>query len=146
MSSRIPTLRSIRNDRSKLKRTLLEVQQFDFLPSRLRHAILKVVGAKLASTSFFEAGIQFVSGRLIVGSDAYVNRGSLLDCRGGIVIGDRTLVGPRVNILTATHPIMDSYPRAGPVEYSGVIIEADVWIGAASVSYTHLTLPTICSV
>lgn len=116
----------------KLKRGLLEFQRLDLISSRLRHKIIEAAGASIASSAFFEAGIRFVPGHLEIGEHSYVNRGSLLDSRGGISIGNRTLIGPCVNILTATHPIMAGYPRAGPVEFEKVIIESDVWIGAAS--------------
>lgn len=57
-----------------------------------------------------------------------------------IRIGSRTLFGPRVQVLTATHP-MDSHDRATKGEYAKPItIGEDVWIGAGAIICPGVTI------
>jgi maltose O-acetyltransferase len=50
-----------------------------------------------------------------------------------VLIGSRTLVGPNVQIYTATHPL-DHKERASGLEYAKpVTIGEDVWIGGSAV-------------
>lgn len=120
------------NDRSYHKRMFLGLQSIDAMPSRLRRQFLRWSGMEIAATAFIEAGVSFVAGHLDLGSDCYINTGCLLDARGGIAIGARTLLGPRVAILTATHAVSDGYPRAAPATFSPVRIGPNSWIGAAA--------------
>lgn len=83
-------------------------------------------------SAFLEPGVTIILGEMSLGAHAYINRGTFIDCRGRVEIGARTLIGSNVTILTATHPVMESYPRAGPVDFEPVVIGANAWIGAAS--------------
>lgn len=119
------------DNRSYWFRFLLGLQSLDLVTGGIRAALLRATGATIDRTAFMEAGVKVVAGRLSIGADSYVNRNCLFDARGGIAIGNNVLVGPRVTILTATHPVMPGLPRAGPVEYEPVMIGANAWIGAA---------------
>lgn len=67
---------------------------------------------------------------LSIGSDVCINSGCVLDARGVLSIGDRSLIGPNCTIVSSTHRI-DSHPisDAGH-EKAPTVIESDVWIGA----------------
>lgn len=119
------------NDRSYRKRMLLGLQSIDAMPMRVRRQFLRWSGMQIAANAFIEAGVSFVAGRLDLGLDCYINTGCLLDARGGIAIGARTLLGPRVTILTATHAVSDGYPRAAPAAFEPVEIGPNSWIGAS---------------
>ncbi len=55
-------------------------------------------------------------------------------------IGKNCFIGPRVSILTATHPV-DPADRATGREYgSGITIGDDVWIGAGVIINPGVTL------
>jgi acetyltransferase-like isoleucine patch superfamily enzyme len=55
---------------------------------------------------------------------------SFLDL-GGITIGDRTMISPKVTLITEGHPI-EPAERYGFITVAPIVIEADVWIGAAA--------------
>ncbi|RAW02228.1 sugar O-acetyltransferase [Pseudochryseolinea flava] len=57
-----------------------------------------------------------------------------------VTIGNRTLMGPNVQIYTATHPI-DFRERATGLEYAKPItIGEDVWIGGSSILCPGITI------
>jgi acetyltransferase-like isoleucine patch superfamily enzyme len=55
---------------------------------------------------------------------------SFLDL-GGITVGDRTMISPKVTLITEGHPI-EPAERYGFISVAPIVIEADVWIGAAA--------------
>jgi len=70
---------------------------------------------------------------ILMGDGVYSNFNCVvLDvCR--VVIGDRTMFGPNVQIYTATHPI-DAASRASGLEIGKPItIGADVWVGGSAI-------------
>jgi maltose O-acetyltransferase len=73
---------------------------------------------------------------LIVGDNVFFNFNCVVLDVMQVKIGSRTLIGPNVQIYTATHP-MNHLERAAGLEYA-----RPVTIGDDAVSYTHLTLPT----
>ena len=77
--------------------------------------------------------------RLRLGTDVFVNAGCTLNDMGGIEIGDRTLVGPSVSLLTSGHPTPVADRRAG-ITVAPIRIGADVWIGAAAVVVGGVTI------
>lgn len=57
-----------------------------------------------------------------------------------VTIGDRTQIGPGVQILTADHPRDPAQRRAGLEFGRPVSIGADVWIGAAAIVLPGITI------
>ena len=55
---------------------------------------------------------------------------SFLDL-GGITVGDRTMISPRVTLVTEGHPV-EPAERYDFITVAPIVIEADVWIGAAA--------------
>lgn len=49
---------------------------------------------------------------------------------GGITIGDRVMIGPRVTLTTGGHPV-ELAERYDFLTHAPIVIEDDVWIGAA---------------
>jgi maltose O-acetyltransferase len=69
-------------------------------------------------------------GQITIGDDAYFNfDGVILDC-APVRIGARVLVGPRVQIVTATHPVGAAKRSEGRELAFPVTIEDDAWLGA----------------
>ena len=67
----------------------------------------------------------------VLGEKTFVGQGcSFLDL-GGITVGDRTLIAPRVTLVTEGHPVAPA-ERYGSITVAPIVIEADVWIGAAA--------------
>jgi acetyltransferase-like isoleucine patch superfamily enzyme len=64
------------------------------------------------------------------GERVFINQGCFFLDFGGITIGDRVLIGPRVTLSTAGHPL-DPRERFDFITHAPIVIEDDVWIGAA---------------
>ncbi|HEY1538875.1 MAG TPA: sugar O-acetyltransferase [Solirubrobacteraceae bacterium] len=73
------------------------------------------------------------------GERVFVNQGCLFSDRGGISIGDRTLIGPMVTLTTAGHPV-ELAERYDGITLDPIVIEADVWIGAAATICPGVTI------
>lgn len=70
---------------------------------------------------------------IIMGQDTFLNFGCVLLDVMPITIGDRVLIGPSVQIYTATHP-MSRKKRSTLLEYGKpVTIGDDVWIGGGAI-------------
>jgi len=63
------------------------------------------------------------------GEKVFINQGCFFLDYGGITIGDRVLIGPRVTLSTAGHPVELAY-RRDFITHAPIHIEDDVWIGA----------------
>lgn len=69
--------------------------------------------------------------RLRVGTNVFINHGCTLNDIGGIEIGDDTMIGPNVSLLTSGHPTAVAERRAG-ITVAPISIGANVWIGAGA--------------
>jgi acetyltransferase-like isoleucine patch superfamily enzyme len=63
---------------------------------------------------------------------------SFLDV-GGITIGARTMISPKVTLITEGHPI-ELADRYDYVTMAPIVIESDVWIGAAATVLPGVTV------
>ena len=73
------------------------------------------------------------------GERVFVNQGCYFLDLGGITIGDRVLIGPRVTLSTAGHPV-EPDERFDFVTHAPIVIEDDVWIGAAATITPGVTI------
>ena len=64
------------------------------------------------------------------GERVFINQECFFLDYGGITIGDRVLIGPRVTLTTAGHPV-EPGERYDFLTRAPIVIEDDVWIGAA---------------
>jgi acetyltransferase-like isoleucine patch superfamily enzyme len=69
--------------------------------------------------------------KLRVGADVFVNHGCTLNDMGGVTIGEETMLGPNVSLLTSGHPTAVAERRAG-ITIAPIQIGANVWIGAGA--------------
>jgi maltose O-acetyltransferase len=70
---------------------------------------------------------------IIMGNDVYLNFNCVILDVSPVTIGDTVLLGPNVQIYTATHP-MSAEVRREWLEYSKPItIGSDVWIGGGAI-------------
>jgi acetyltransferase-like isoleucine patch superfamily enzyme len=65
------------------------------------------------------------------GEKVFVNQGCFFLDFGGITIGDRVLIGPRVTLSTAGHPVHPE-ERFAFITHAPIVLEDDVWIGAGA--------------
>jgi acetyltransferase-like isoleucine patch superfamily enzyme len=74
-----------------------------------------------------------------VGDRVFINQGCFLLDFGGVTIGDRVLVGPRVTLSTAGHPV-DPARRFDFITHAPIVIEDDVWVGAGATICPGVTI------
>lgn len=65
------------------------------------------------------------------GERVFINQGCYFLDLGGITIGDRVLIGPRVTLSTAGLPV-EPAERFDFLTHAPIVIEDDVWIGAGA--------------
>jgi acetyltransferase-like isoleucine patch superfamily enzyme len=68
---------------------------------------------------------------LRVGVNVFINHGCTLNDIGGIEIGDDTMLGPNVSLVTSGHPTPVAERRDG-ITVAPIAIGANVWIGAGA--------------
>lgn len=73
------------------------------------------------------------------GERVFINQGCVFSDFGGITIGDRVLIGPRVTLVSAGHPVVPE-ERFDFITRAGIVIEDDVWIGAAATVAPGVTI------
>lgn len=73
------------------------------------------------------------------GERVFINQGCFFLDLGGITIGDRVLIGPRVTLSTAGHPV-EVAERFDHLTHAPIVIEDDVWIGAAATVTPGVTI------
>src|SRR3954454_3826549 len=77
--------------------------------------------------------------KLRVGTNVFVNHGCTLNDMGGIEIGEDTMIGPNVSLLTSGHPTAVADRRAG-ITIAPIHIGANVWIGAGAIVLGGVTV------
>lgn len=75
-----------------------------------------------------------------IGDDTFLNYDCVLLDVCEITIGDRCQLGPRVQILTATHPLDPVERAAGWESGEPVRVGDDVWIGAGAIVVSGVTV------
>lgn len=73
------------------------------------------------------------------GERVFINQGCFLLDLGGITIGDRVLIGPRVTLTTAGHPVHPD-ERFDFLTHAPIVIGDDVWIGAGATVTPGVTI------
>jgi len=71
----------------------------------------------------------FDKSNIQIGNDSFINTGNIFISEGGIFIGKKTLIGPRCNLCTTTHPTQPELRHSG-YKISPINIGDNVWIGA----------------
>lgn len=95
---------------------------------RLRKFLLKILRTKLGHNTVLNMHQYIMHPQaLIIGNDSHINRGCILDARGGLSIGSNVSISFNVSILTGSH---DSNSLNFNLRYMPIIIGDYVWIGA----------------
>jgi acetyltransferase-like isoleucine patch superfamily enzyme len=106
-----------------------------------RHALLReLFDDPGADKSFLHPPFYCTSGvGTRLGEQSSVGQGcSFLDL-GGITIGRRAMISPRVTLITEGHPLEPS-ERYDSITVAPIVIEANAWIGAAATILPGVTI------
>lgn len=88
-----------------------------------------------------EARVNFDYGYNIkVGDHFYANFNSTFLDGAPITIGDRVLLGPNVQLITAEHPILPQARATGIESAAPITIGNDVWLGAGATVLPGVTI------
>jgi maltose O-acetyltransferase len=104
-------------------------------------AVLGTLFGRLGGDAVVEAPFHCDYGwNIALGERVYANAFCVfLDC-APIEIGDRTLLGPAVQLYTATHPREASERRKG-LEYARpIVIGTDAWLGGGAIVLPGITI------
>ncbi|MFE7563196.1 sugar O-acetyltransferase [Kitasatospora sp. NPDC057500] len=73
------------------------------------------------------------------GKNVFVNQGCTFMDKGGIRIGNRVMIAPKVSLITGGHPLpLDE--RRDYLSFAPIVIEDNVWIGTAAVVTQGVTI------
>lgn len=116
------------------------VQRSDACPLFLRIWLLRLCLPGISRKAVVLSGTHFLDGTIAIGDHAFVNRNCLLECAGGIVIGDHTHLAFGVSLITSTHDTGTSERRCGPVVFRPVQIGPGAWLGANVIVLPGVTI------
>ena len=119
-------------DRERARKYLHQFNQSSNLAARRQ--ILTTLLGKSGSSLTIEAPFFCDYGYNIrCGDNVYINYNCVfLDCNT-IEIGSNTLIGPAVQLYTATHPLSAEERRHGKESAHPIIIAENVWIGGSAI-------------
>jgi acetyltransferase-like isoleucine patch superfamily enzyme len=117
----------------------LNVLPFSDLDSRIA-LLSELLGKPLPETAIIHPPFYSTYGLGIeLGDQVFVGQAcSFLDL-GGITIGDRTMIAPKVTLITEGHPI-EPAERYDFITVAPIVIEANVWIGAGATILPGVTI------
>ncbi len=99
-----------------------------------RNFILKELLGKYSSGVFIEPNFQCDYGyNIFLGKEVFINFGCVFLDVNPITIGDYTMLGPYVQIYTATHPLDAEKRSEGPESGKPVTIGNKCWIGGGTI-------------
>jgi maltose O-acetyltransferase len=106
-----------------------------------RQSLIQDLFGELGANSEVKPPFQCDYGcHILAGEHLFVNYDCvILDC-ATVRFGDRVLVGPKVQIYTATHPLDPAQRRDGWEYAQPVTIGSDVWIGGGAIICPGVTL------
>ncbi|WP_262849527.1 DapH/DapD/GlmU-related protein [Mumia quercus] len=73
------------------------------------------------------------------GERVFINQGCTFLDLGGITLGDRVMIGPNVTLSTGGHPV-EVAERFDSLTHAPIVVEDDVWIGAAATVTPGVTI------
>ena len=95
----------------------------------VRAHVLRLAGASVGRGANVRQGARFRSVRnLEIGEFVSIGYGSYFDCEATVTIGDRSVLSPRVTILTASHNLDGEGRTCGSMLVQPVTIEEGAWL------------------
>lgn len=110
-------------------------------PAASRHALLREAFGRVGDGAVIRPPFHCDFGyNISLGTATFLNFGCVILDVAPVTIGDRTQIGPGVQILTADHP-RDAAERGAGLEFARPIaIGANVWIGGGALILPGVTI------
>lgn len=133
-----PYLKNLRHE------ARIVVDEFNSLPFSAENdglLLLKTLFAKLGQNSRLKKPVYFDYGiNIAIGNNFYANYETLFLDVAPIIIGDKVMFGPRVSLITATHPLEAIKRNSGLESGLPIVIKDNVWLGANVVVNPGVTI------
>lgn len=111
------------------------------LDSELRSQLLKETFGQTAGKLYMEPNVHFDYGyNISVGKNFYANFNSVLLDVCPITFGDNCMLGPNVQLYTATHPLNPVKRNSGLESGKPITIGNNVWLGGGAMILPGVTL------
>jgi maltose O-acetyltransferase len=102
--------------------------------TEIRYKLLIELGIQIPKDSCIVPPLDMSYGcNLSIGSESYINSGALILDNGFVKIGSNVMIGPRVQIYTASHALDAERRIAGDEVANPVTIADKVWIGGGAI-------------
>lgn len=139
VSSKEPEFAKIRAIQRKSWQIIAELNSTYHTEEETRELMRQLIGSEVDESVTVLPPFYTDYGRNIVfGKDVFVNTNCTFMDRGGITIGDGTLIGPNVNMTTLNH---DHDPLRRHITYCKPIhVGKNVWIGMAATILPGITI------
>ncbi|KAF0812281.1 Galactoside O-acetyltransferase [Andreprevotia sp. IGB-42] len=122
------------------ERELLNRFNHEEMSREERQAMLKQMFAE-AEDAWVTAPLGLAGGQKIrLGRRVFINSNVVLGGGAPITIGEHTLIGPNVQIMTATHPVDPTERQRWAFWAAPITIGQNVWIGASSIICAGVTI------
>ncbi|MBG9994697.1 acyltransferase [Pseudoalteromonas sp. NZS127_1] len=142
---------------NKIKRIILEelwsLYQYFFLfiPGRVGHYIrgycLKIFFKKAGRKITIKENVEiYHPEKLIIGNNSGFGRNNIIDCIGGVEIGNHVRLGPAVMIASMHHARAGESIASSTITTEKVVIGDDVWIGHSVTILPGITIGSNCIV
>lgn len=107
--------------------------------SQIRERLSEITGHRIDESTIIFTPFHTNFGRHIrLGKNVFINHAcSFLDL-GGIFIEDNVLIGPKVSIITESHPVDPEHRQM--LELKSVFIKQNAWIGASATILPGITI------
>jgi maltose O-acetyltransferase len=115
------------------------------VPVGLRIRLMRALGYGVQADTAIWSGGCFMSKKITVGRQVFLNVGFFYDGNQPLTIGDNVRTGQFVRVITASHEIGPSHQRC-PMEVAGgpVVIGDGCWIGACVTILPGVTIERGC--
>ena len=106
---------------------------------QLRKCLSELIGTEVDESTIVFAPFYTNFGRFIqIGKNVFVNHACTFLDMGGITVEDDVLIGPKVNLITESHPLDPANRKA--VASRPIVVKRNAWIGAAATILPGVTI------
>ncbi|BFM04987.1 sugar O-acetyltransferase [Halioxenophilus aromaticivorans] len=113
------------------QRLIAELNNSYHSPQKVRDFIARLTGTQIDKTFFLLPPFYTDYGKNIrIGKNVFINHCCEFLDRGGITLEDNVLIGPKVNLITISHPTQPSLRHS--TYCAPITVKNNAWIGASA--------------